>query len=295
LTAGIIQKWDAMLEELNVKRSTVLTGAFGDAFKRIAELYGKYPERFELWCGLDTKSYDRPDYDEYVVKELENCAAAGAKGVGELVDKGYRAKNRDRKAVKFYDDPRLDDFWQRCAELGLPVSLHVGDPLWSYQKVDGRNEALFEGQMWNTHGKGLPGYKVLAEHRKALLQRHAKTTFIFCHLGNLEHDLASVGRLLDEFPQAYSDISARFRDLARQPRFAREFIIKYQDRLMYATDLGVTREMYLGTFRVLQTADEYFKAPDAPLMLWMAYGLDLPDTVLEKLYHGNADRIRRKG
>jgi len=289
-----IDHWAELLVELNVKKSVVLTGAVGDEFKEQVDLYSKHPDMFDLWCGLAVGNLKIPkrDIPERMTKELENCVVAGAKGVGELGDKGDGCWGGKATTCGIhYNDPRFDMVFAKCAELGIPVSLHMGDPVWTYQKIDGVNEALFKALRYSTYGTGLPGWEEISRWRDEVLHRNPRTTFILCHLANMEHDLASVGKLLDAFPNAYADISARFRDLARQPRFAKAFIVKYQDRLTYGTDQVVNKDMYLGTFRILETADEYFTPMDGRELLWMAYGLDLPDNVLKKLYYEVAEKI----
>ena len=88
------------------------------------------------------------------------------------------------------------------------------------------------------------------------------------------------------------EFGAREAELGRQPRRAREFFLKYQDRIMFGTDNEVTEEMYRNHFRWLETADEYFDYWGYPGQgRWEIYGMDLPDPVLEKIYHGNAEKM----
>jgi hypothetical protein len=291
-----VEEWAKILKEVNVKKSVVFGGT-GDRFKKLVEVYKKHLDVFNLWCGLDFTDFDKPGFSDRITKELENCVALGAKGVGEMGDKGsgcWGARKSESGEVIHWGDPRLDKVMAKCAELGIPISLHMGDPAWSYQKIDQFNEGLFPAQTYNTYGTGIPGWEEISKWRDETLRRNPKTIFLLCHLANLEHDLASLGKIFDKYPNAYADISARFRDIARQPRFAKKFFIKYQDRLTYGTDLGVKKDMYIGTFRILQTDDEYFTPVDGSSFLWMVYGLDLPDEVLQKLYSQVAEKIMKQ-
>jgi predicted TIM-barrel fold metal-dependent hydrolase len=88
------------------------------------------------------------------------------------------------------------------------------------------------------------------------------------------------------------EFGAREAELGRQPRRARRFFLEYQDRIMFGTDYSPSAEMYRNHFRWLETADEYFDYWNAPEQgRWKIYGLELPDEVLEKVYHLNANKV----
>jgi len=101
---------------------------------------------------------------------------------------------------------------------------------------------------------------------------------------------------LDAHPNVVIDFSARIDELGRQPYTARDFFIKYQDRILFGLDMPVSVEAYRCYFRVLETRDEYFDYPDyigrfGVYTRWKIYGLDLPEEVLRKVYYQNAERI----
>ncbi|HEU5148079.1 MAG TPA: amidohydrolase family protein, partial [Chryseosolibacter sp.] len=104
------------------------------------------------------------------------------------------------------------------------------------------------------------------------------------------NDLKKLGSLLEEFPNMYTEIGAVIAELGRQPRYAREFLIKYQDRVMFGKDSWVPGE-YSTYFRVLETADDYFPYHKRYHAFWRMYGLDLPDDVLKKIYYKNALKV----
>jgi predicted TIM-barrel fold metal-dependent hydrolase len=123
------------------------------------------------------------------------------------------------------------------------------------------------------------------------VKKHPRTVFVACHLANCCHDLAKLGALFDKYPNLYADISARFAETAPIPRAVTKFYQKYQDRLVYGTDMGRAKPMYLTTFRILETEDEHFYDWDLFAYHWPLHGFGLNDKILKKVYSGNAQKI----
>ncbi|MCX6597784.1 MAG: amidohydrolase family protein [Acidobacteria bacterium] len=132
-------------------------------------------------------------------------------------------------------------------------------------------------------------FQVLAKYN-ALFRRHKNVNFISAHLSWLGGDLGRLGKLMDEMPNMYAEIGAVLAELGRQPRFARQWFIRYQDRVLMGKDTWAPEE-YATYFRVLETSDEYFPYYRKRHAFWSMYGLDLPDEVLKKLYYKNALRL----
>jgi len=289
-TPADVEAWVRTMDEVGVEKSVVFTGAVGEGFARQVELYLKrYPNRFQLWCSIDTRDIDGPDYAERVVRELERCHRLGARGVGELTDKGSGMQEEPRPAGRrlHLDDARLDPLWRRCAELKLPVNLHVADHPSCWRPLGPRQERTPDFQHFNLYGKDVLSYEELLTRRDRLLARHPQTTFILCHLSNQGNDLAALAKTLDRFPNLYVDISARDYELGRQPRFARRFLEFYGDRVLFGTDMGREKQMYQMWWRLLETADEYMPGR----IWWRYYALELSPAALEKLYRANALRV----
>ena len=225
--------------------------------------------------------------------ELKRCYKAGAKGVGELGDKGKGLFYCKPPAYGMHaDDPRMDMIWEKCAELGMPVNIHVGEPQWFYEPMDSTNDGLMNALEWRLDNQ--PGILNLQEVVKTLenaVAKHPKTIFIACHLANCNHDLEMLGRLFDKYDNFYADIAARYAENAPVPRYTAKFIEKYQTELVYGTDMSFNEKMYKITFRILETADEHFYEIEQFGYHWPLYGLDLNDEVLKKLYNGNAHKI----
>jgi predicted TIM-barrel fold metal-dependent hydrolase len=276
------------MDEAGIEKTIILTLATGDRFDAVVKEYGEYGDRFELWCGLDNDKLGKPA----AVAELERCARKGARGVGEIGDKG---KGMGKTGIH-PDDPRMDAIWEKCADLKLPVSLHVADPRWGYDRMDAANDGLMNAFKWRLDNQpDIVGFDGMIDILERTARRHPRTTFVACHLANLDFDLARLGALFDKYPNLYADISAREHYIASIPRFAAAFFEKYQDRLVFGTDSGFRPEMYHLFFRILETPDDHFYAHDvAPQLHWPLYGLGLNEAVLKKLYRENALRILRK-
>ncbi len=292
-TDAEIAAWLKNMDAVNIEKTVILAMATGKEFDAINAKYSKYPDRFEVWCGLDLTGYDKPVFPAAAVKELERCRAAGAKGVGEIHDKGQGLRSGESNAPGMHpDDPRMDAVWERAAELRMPVSLHVADPIWMYQPMDKHNDGLMNAVAWRLDNQPnivkLPG---MIEILERTLGRHRNTTFIACHFANLDYNLAHLGEVLDRNPNLYADIAARYAETAPIPRFAAQFYARYADRLVYGTDMGFDANMYRITFRILESQDEHFYEIDQFGYHWALYGLGLGDNVLKSVYHENAVKL----
>lgn len=294
-----IAEWVRTMDEVGVQKTVILTKATGTDFDNIYRKYAKYPDRFEMWCGLQFADYDKPGFPGSAVKELERCHAAGAVGVGEIHDKGRGLASGEQKTVGLHpDDDRVNPIWEKCAELRMPVSLHVADPIWMYQPMDETNDGLMNAFEWRLDNQPdivkLPG---MIETLERTVRKHPHTTFVACHFANLDYDLARLGELFDRNPNLYADISARYAETAPIPRFAAQFYAKHADRLVYGTDMGFDKPMYQTTFRILESLDEHFYEIEQFGYHWSLNGFGLPDAVLRRVYHENAAKLlaARKG
>ena len=313
-----------LMDAVGVEKTVIFTGAgAADRFAEIAKPYSKYPNRLDLWCVFDMTGAGEPGFGPGAVKALEACHAAGALGVGELSDKGWGFRGRPAGAAAgagrgaagaagagrgaagrgtpptpgpHPDDARMDALWDRCAQLGMPINIHISDPIWAYQPMDRTNDGLMNGYTWRIDDKqpGILGHNGLIESLESAVRKHPKTTFIACHLANLDYDLTRLGQMFDRNPNLYVDISARFSELGPIPRFVNQFFQKYSDRILYGTDNGYGQSMFSDTFRLLETTDEHFYGSFFRQYHWPLYGAGLPDDVLKKLYRDNAVAVFRR-
>ena len=250
------------------------------------------PGRLVVFTNIDFEGFGDEGWPERAVQELDRDVAAGAQGL--KIYKSLGMDNADAGGERIaVNDPELDEIWQRCGELGVPVLIHTADPAPFWQAKDEDNERLYELIERPDRYRGpdfRPGFEELLAEQHDIFRRHPETKFINAHLGWLGNDLGRLGALLDELPNVYTEFGAVVAELGRQPRAAREFLIKYQDRVMFGKDSWNVEEYHL-YFRLLETEDDYIKYFRRRHAFWRLYGLGLPDEVLKKIYYRNALRV----
>ncbi len=294
--AFLIEQMDA----LGIKAIINLSGGYGEKLDRMLEKFSQYaPHRLIIFCNLDFSKIDDPDFSEQMVAFLSTAHAKGAKGLKIFKSLGLTVKDRSGQIVAI-DDTRFDPIWAKAGELGMPVLIHTADPVAFFKPVDRFNERLMQLKRhpdWGFHGAAFPARETIIAQRNRVIARHPDTTFIGAHVGNSAEDLLMIGTLLESYPNLYVDVAGRVAELGRQPYTAREFLIKYQDRVLFGTDRypgKSTQPRYKIYYRFFETQDEYFDYyahPFPPTGEWKIYGLFLPDNVLEKLYFKNAERV----
>lgn len=290
-----IDEWVKTMDKLNVEKTMILTYSTGKSFDSVVEKYSRYPKRFEIWCGFDYTGYGTEGWQKHAVEELERCYKKGAKGVGELGDKGEgEIYSKPTPGYGLHiDDPQMKPLLEKCAELHMPISIHVAEDQWMYETPDSTNDGLMNAGTWHVdmNKPNKLGHDALVKSLENAVRDNPKTIFIACHLANTCSNLQQLGVVLDKYPNLYADIAARYAEISPVPRYTAAFMIKYQDRLVYGTDMGFDEKMYKTTFRILESADEHFYEKDMFNYHWALYGLNLPKEVLEKLYRKNAERI----
>jgi predicted TIM-barrel fold metal-dependent hydrolase len=253
-------------------------------------------DEFTLFRTADNPSGDPGRWVESCIAELEKDVRAGARGLKVTKELGLQFRDNDGTMIPV-DDPRLAPIWRRAGELGIPVLIHTSDPLGFFLPADETNEhtpTLLEFPGWSFHGSHFPKMELLAQ-RNRMIAAHPRTRFLCAHVANMPEDLAYVARFLDEHPNTVIDFSARLDELGRQPYSAREFFLKFQDRILFGSDMPVDPAIYRCYFRFLETRDEHFEYPDYigrwGRSRWRIYGLGLPDRALKKIYYQNALRL----
>jgi len=288
-----IAEWVRNMDEVGIEKTILLTETSGQDFSDVQRKFASYPGRFEIWCGFDYTGYDHPGFGRQAIRALENCHQAGAGGVGELHDKGKGLVSSSVNAFGMHpDDARMDSLFERCGQLGLPVSIHVADPIWMYEPMDNTNDGLMKAFHWRLDNQpDIVGHSGMIDILERTVKKHTNTTFMACHFANLDYDLGRLGQVLERHPNLYADISARYAETAPIPRFAANFYAEYADRLLYGTDMGFDKKMYGVTFRILETLDEHFYEHDMFGYHWSLNGFGLPDETLRKVYRTNAEKI----
>jgi uncharacterized protein len=295
----------AGMDAAGIAKVTNLDGRKGNFEEFKKRFHDKYPDRFIMFVKPDFEGVRTSDGIQKQVEWIDEAARMGALGVKVNKSLGLGIRDKDGKLLAI-DDRRLDPIWDEAGRLGLPVLIHTGDPPAFYLPLDRFNERyeeLIEFPEWKVGGDD-PTFEQLMKMREHVLERHPNTKFIGAHIGSNEDDLAYAASLLDRFPNYNVDMSARVASLGRQPRHAREFLMKYQDRVLYGTDGGVgmqidgdgwTPERYFRAHaEFLETEDEYIEYPQYPQLSqgrWRVYGIGLPKDVLEKIYVLNAQKL----
>ena len=285
-----VNKLLADMDRINMKVMVNLSGGSGVPLQQnVAKLQRP---RFLHFANVDLRPIDEPDFGAKAAAQLEQDVRNGAAGLKIFKNLGMFLVDKSGKRVPT-DDPRLDPIWRKAGELGIPVLIHTGEPAAFWLPVDKHNERWLELNQYPDRRRSDPKFasfeQTMAEQHN-LFRKHPKTNFINAHLGWLGHDLTRLGKLMDELPNMYTELGAVLYELGRQPRAARAFLIKYQDRVLMGKDIWNADE-YATYFRVLETEDEYFDYYRKRHAFWKMYGLGLPDEVLKKIYYKNALRI----
>lgn len=298
-----------VMDRVNLRMMVNLTGGVGSGLADSISRYQQpHPGRFLTFAEPRWAHAADPTYPRDQADEIQRAHALGARGVKVLKTLGLYLRERVTSGpLVTIDDRRFDPMWETCAALKMPVAIHIADPEAFFLPIDRFNERFEELNNhpdWSFYGRDFPSNRALLEARNRVMERHPRTTFVTLHFGNNAEDLGYVSECLDRHPNMYVETAARVAELGRQPRTARRFFDRYQDRILFGTDAvphGVqTPQQIFGEalyeiyFRFFETEDEYFDyapAPTPPQGRWRIYGIALPEPILRKVYHDNAARL----
>lgn len=287
----LMQEMDKLNMKVMVNLSGRGRGSTEHLDKSLENVKKSGSNRFIVFTNMDFAAIDDLQWQSRMLKQLEEDVRKGANGL--KIYKSLGMFTNDSKGNRIHlDDPRIDPIWAKCGELGIPVLIHAADPKQFWQPIDENNERWLELKLHpgRRHDTDPVKWETIIAEQHRVFQKHPNTIFINAHLGWCGNDLAKLSQLLEQFPNMYTEIGAVIAELGRQPRAARAFLIRYQDRVLFGKDSWVPEE-YETYFRVLETADEYFPYHKRYHAFWRMYGLDLPDDVLKKIYYKNALKI----
>jgi predicted TIM-barrel fold metal-dependent hydrolase len=283
-----------------------LNGGTGERLDQALKAGAAYKDRVATFITFSAEGINEPGWSERFAAEMERAFKAGALGMKVSKSLGQVAKNPDGTFIQA-DDPRLDPIWAMAAKYDRPVMIHTSDSIGRFYPISPKNER-YEAGLWrkpgdtsgNLYATG-PSHEVIEKARENMHRKHPKTRFVNAHMAMLYYDPEKLAHLLDTYPNADVEISATLQDLGRAPRFWRDFIIKYQDRILMGSDGSPNRQpddFWTPHWRYLETYDEYFYHP-AQIRTpggspghgrWNISGIGLPDEVLRKVYYENALR-----
>jgi predicted TIM-barrel fold metal-dependent hydrolase len=305
---GNVNDFLGVMDRRNIRMMVNLTGGYDNGLKHAIELLSTpHPDRFAVFTEPWWPGIEQPNFPQMQADKIEKAHQAGAKGIKVLKTLGlFLREHVTRGKLVRLDDRRFDPMWETAGSLGMPIAIHTSDPEAFFLPTDRFNERFEELNAhpdWSFHGKDFPSNMELQEARRTVMRRHPKTQFVCLHVADAEN-LTYVSECLDELSNMHVDIAARIGELGRQPRAARKFFDKYQDRIVFGTDAvpgGYNTpqqifgdDLYRIYYRFLETEDEYFDyapAPKPPQGRWCISGIGLPDGILKKVYWENAAQL----
>ena len=308
---GTPQELLAVMDRKNIRAMVNLTGGYDSGLAEAVAKYDRaFPGRFYTFTEPSYSRFKEPNYPALQAQAIERAHRDGARGLKILKTLGlYLRENITSGSLVKIDDGRFDPMWDACAQVNLPVAIHISDPIAFFTPTDRFNERYEELNNhpdWSFYGGDFPSNAELIAARNRMIARHPKTQFVTVHVGNFSEDLQNVSENLDRFPNMSVDLAARVGELGRQPVTARKFFDKYQDRILFGTDATphgdeypqqvFSDQLYEIYYRFLETDDEYFDYAPAkipPQGRWRIYGINLPDSILRKVYFENAARLLR--
>jgi predicted TIM-barrel fold metal-dependent hydrolase len=291
-----VQNLDKLVVEMDSLNMAVMVNLSGFRGKllewSLKNVKDHQAKRFAIFLNIDFEKVDDKGWPEDELAMIQDAVKQGVRGLKVYKSLGLTDMDNAGKRIAV-DDPRLDPIWAKCGELGIPVLIHSGEPSPFWLPKDKYNERWLELKQEPDRYRApdkYPSFEVIMAEQHHVFKKHPETKFIDAHLGWMGNDLSRLGKLLDEMPNVYTELGAVLAELGRQPRFARAWMIQYQDRVMMGKDT-YKKEEYYTYFRVLETADEYFDYYRKRHAHWKMYGLDLPDSVLRKVYFENALKV----
>jgi len=280
------------------------------------------PQRFHFATAFSMKGFGEPGWTERTNAAIDAAVARGAVAVKVWKNIGMVVKDKDGKHI-FLDDPRFDGVMAHIQKLGIPLIAHQGEPLNCWLPLDqmttDNDRSYFRDhpQYYMYLHPEEPSYEMLMAARDRFVAFHPKLSFVGAHMASLEWSVDRLAVFLDRFPNATVDIAARITQVQYQSnrdyQKVRDFFIKYQDRLMYGTDIAdnppnpaaPAENPPIGNTDFEAEVDRTWRSDwrylATPLTQHVAdlnadvKGLALPREVIDKLYYRNAHRIYLHG
>lgn len=268
----------------------------------------KYPDRFFYLTTFRMNGFEDAGWADAVIAYLEESFANGAVGVKVWKNIGMDEKTSDGKLIAI-DDPMFDGIISFLKERNMPLTGHLGEPKSCWQSLEemtipGDRDYFSKNPEYHMYlHPELPSYDEQIEARDNMLEKNPDLVFVGAHLGSLEWSVDELAKRLDAFPLMVVDLAERICHFQYQSvknwQKVYDFIVKYQDRLLYGTDfitLGSedaqelkqrAHEMWMRDWIYFNTDGEM----SSPRIDQKFRGLKLPKGVVDKIYSKNAKRI----
>lgn len=268
------------------------------------------PDRIWIASSFDATKIDEADFSKSVIEQLRNDISYGARMVKVWKEIGMEIRDSSGVYIQI-DDPRFQPIWNFLIEEQIPVLAHIGEPKAAWLPLDTKSPHYKYYKDYPEYHAyqhpEVPSWETIMAARDRWLANNPELVVIGAHLGSMAHDVDEVANRFDRYPNFYAGTAARFGDLAMQPSDkVRAFFIKYQDRLLYGTDLRTGGEEYRMSpdrlmrsrelielrfdlhWTYLATADSVSFEDYGMSFQARTKGLALPESVLRKFYAGNA-------
>lgn len=267
----------------------------------------KYPSSVEIASAFSMEGWDDPDWLKKNLAWLDSSIKNGAIAVKIWKNIGMVYRDKDGDLIMI-DDPRFDPIFKMLTERNIPVIGHLGEPkncwlpLGEMTTNNDRNYFREHPQYHMYKHPELPSYEEQVGARDRMLEKHPDLIFVGAHVGSLEWSVDTLASTLDRFPNMSVDLAARMGQIFYQTHAdrekVREFFIKYQDHILYATDMGAggqeSKDALAKELHDTWMRDWNFFVTEDSLtsgLVNVSYkGLKLPRQVVDKLYRVNAQR-----
>jgi len=309
----LLEKWN--MKTLLVEVALVDSSNRTEKWEALKTQHNNYKDRFYLCAAFESSGIDDPSFADNIIAMLKDHLASGARMVKVWKNHGMIIQDLSGAYVQI-DDPRIQPVWDFLTEEKIPVIAHIGEPIQAWRELEEGNPHY---NYYKNHPEyhayqhpEIPSWETIIAARDNWVAKNPNLLIVAAHMGSMSHDVGLVAERLDKYPNFYAETAARWGDIVRQnSEVVRNFFIKYQDRLMYGTDLSSGKPPVEG----LEEADKQLAANIETMfeMDWQylttgdsmtfddgmisfpieTKGIDLPDSVLKKFYYQNAVNILR--
>jgi Amidohydrolase len=253
-----------------------------------------------LCTTFDPYKFGSASFSADAIQQIDRDFAQGALAVKIWKNIGMEIKDSSGQYI-MADDPKFEPIYKDIASHGKTLMAHQGepdvawgppdasDPSWSYYQ---------ENPQWYVGNRpGFPSKQMILDARDHVLANNPKLRMVGVHLGSMERNLDNIASHLDKYPNFAIDTAARMEYLMLMPpEKVSAFLIKYQDRVLYGTDLDLHADAdlpdALTEWQSTYARDWKFLATGETLTVEgkQVHGLNLPQLVLQKIFRDNAVR-----